>query len=40
MTLAGPHGSGKTHLAAAAANRCIERGQPTFFISVADLLDT
>ncbi len=39
LTLAGPHGSGKTHLAAAAANRCIERGQPTFFIPVADLLD-
>ena len=39
LTLAGPHGSGKTHLAAAAANRCMERGQPTFFISVADLLD-
>ena len=39
LTLAGPHGSGKTHLVAAAANRCIERGQPTFFIPVADLLD-
>ena len=39
LTLAGPHGAGKTHLAAAAANRCIERGQPTVFIAVADLLD-
>ena len=39
LTLAGPHGSGKTHLAAAAANRCIESGHPTFFIPASDLLD-
>jgi len=39
LTLAGPSGSGKTHLAAAVANRCIERAQPTFFITSADLLD-
>ena len=39
LTLAGPSGSGKTHLAAAVANRCIERSQPTFFITSADLLD-
>ena len=39
LTFAGPSGSGKTHLAVAIANRCIERGQPTFFIVVADLLD-
>ena len=39
LTLAGPSGSGKTHLAVAVANRCIERGQPTFFITSADLLD-
>ena len=39
LTLAGPSGSGKTHLAAAVANRCIERGQTAFFIVVADLLD-
>jgi len=39
LTFAGPSGSGKTHLAVAIANRCIERGQPTFFIVAADLLD-
>ena len=30
---------GKTHLAVAIANRCIELGQTTFFIVVSDLLD-
>ena len=39
LVLTGPSGSGKTHLAAAVANRCIERQQTTFFIMVADLLD-
>ena len=39
VVLCGPSGSGKTHLAAAIANRCIERGQTTFFILVPDLLD-
>ena len=39
LVLAGPSGSGKTHLAVAVANRCVERGQTTFFIVVADLLD-
>ena len=39
LVLTGPSGSGKTHLAAAVANRCIERQQNTFFIMVADLLD-
>ena len=39
LALAGPIGSGKTHLAVAVANRCIERGQTTFFMVVADLLD-
>ena len=39
LTLTGPSGSGKTHLAVAIANRSIERGQPTIFIVVADLLD-
>lgn len=39
VALTGPSGSGKTHLAVAVANRCIERGQTTFFIVVADLLD-
>ena len=39
LVLSGPSGSGKTHLAAAVANRCIERRQTAFFIVVADLLD-
>ncbi|MGE3962305.1 MAG: ATP-binding protein [Dehalococcoidia bacterium] len=39
LVLVGPHGSGKTHLAAAIANDAIDRGRPALFISVADLLD-
>ncbi len=39
LVLTGPSGSGKTHLAAAVANRCIERQQTTYFIVAADLLD-
>ena len=39
LTITGPHGSGKTHLAAAIANRCIETGKPAFFIYVPDLID-
>ena len=39
LVLTGPSGCGKTHLVVAVANRCIERGQTTFFIGVADLLD-
>ena len=39
LVLVGPHGSGKTHLAAAIANDQIERGKPALFIGVADLLD-
>ena len=39
LVLSGPTGSGKTHLAAAIANRCIERRHTTFFIVVSDLLD-
>ncbi len=39
LVLAGPSGCGKTHLAAAIANRSIQRGIPTFFISLPDLLD-
>ena len=39
LVLCGPSGSGKTHLAAAIANRCIERQHTTFFIVAADLLD-
>ncbi len=39
LVLTGPHGAGKTHLAAAIANRVIERGQPALFLAVADFLD-
>ncbi len=39
LTFSGPSWSGKTHLAVAIANRCIERGQTVFFIVAADLLD-
>ena len=39
LVLIGPSGSGKTHLAAAIANRAIERGQPVLFVVVPDLLD-
>ena len=39
LVLTGPSGSGKTWLAAAIANRCIERQQTALFIMVADLLD-
>ena len=39
LVIGGVPGCGKTHLAAAVANRAIERGQPALFLSVADLLD-
>ena len=39
VTFAGPSGSGKTYLAAAIANRQIERGNPALFLTAADLLD-
>ena len=39
LILAGPHGSGKTHLAAAIGNECIESGRIVFFVHVPDLLD-
>ena len=39
LAFTGPHGSGKTHLATAIANRCIESGSPAFFVHVPDLLD-
>lgn len=39
LVFSGPSGSGKTHLAAAIANRVVERGQPVFFVFVPDLLD-
>lgn len=39
LVLRGGYGCGKTHLAAAIANRCVERGQPVLFVTVPDLLD-
>ncbi len=39
LVLSGPSGCGKTHLAAAIANRIIERGDPVLFMIVPDLLD-
>ncbi len=39
LLISGPNGSGKTHLAAAIANRAIERGSPALFVHVPDLLD-
>ena len=39
LALVGPHGAGKTHLAAAMGNRLIEQGQVVFFSHVPDLLD-
>jgi len=39
LILRGGYGCGKTHLAAAIANSCIERGIPAMFTTVPDLLD-
>ncbi len=39
LVIAGPSGAGKTRLAAAVANRCIERGELALFMAVPDLLD-
>ena len=39
MLVHGSSGAGKTHVAAAIANRCIEKGQPALFVVVPDLLD-
>ena len=39
LVVVGPGASGKTQLAAAIANHCMQRGQRVFFIAVADLLD-
>ncbi len=39
FVLVGASGSGKTHLAAAIANVCMERGLQTYFMVVPDLLD-
>lgn len=40
LLLEGAYGCGKTHLAAAIANGCVQRGTPTLFITVPDLLDS
>src|SRR4030095_5083581 len=40
LLLEGSYGSGKTHLAAAIANDAVQRGIPTLFITVPDLLDS
>ena len=39
LVFVGPNGSGKTHLAAAIAKRCIDNGHVVFFVHVPDLLD-
>jgi len=39
LLLTGTYGSGKTHLAAAIANETLNRGVPTLFLTVPDLLD-
>ena len=39
LTLTGPYGCGKTHLAAAIANARTEIGDPPLFVMVPDLLD-
>jgi DNA replication protein DnaC len=39
LVFIGPNGSGKTHLAAAIANRRIQNGHLAFFVHVPDLLD-
>jgi DNA replication protein DnaC len=40
LLLEGGYGCGKTHLAAAIANSAVNRGVPTLFITVPDLLDS
>ncbi len=39
LVLMGSYGCGKTHLAAAVANTCVEFGMNTIFLTVPDLLD-
>jgi len=39
LLLMGTYGCGKTHLAAAIANSCVEFGMKTIFLTVPDLLD-
>ena len=40
LLLVGPHGCGKTHLAAAVAQRCVEAETVVLFATVPDLLDS
>jgi len=39
LLIQGPFGCGKTHLAAAIANKAVMEGTPTLFLTVPDLLD-
>lgn len=39
LVFKGGYGSGKTHLAAAVANHCINNGAPVVFVNTPDLLD-
>ncbi len=39
LVFTGTYGCGKTHLAAAIANACVERGRSVLFVVVPDLLD-
>jgi DNA replication protein DnaC len=39
LLIQGTYGSGKTHLAAAIANACLDKGIPAKFVNVPDLLD-
>lgn len=39
LVMRGGYGCGKTHLAIAIANACVEQGLPVLFITVPDLLD-
>ncbi len=39
LLLQGGYGCGKTHLAAAIANACVDAGLPTLFLTTPDLLD-
>jgi DNA replication protein DnaC len=39
LCMVGPNGCGKTHLAAAIANQCLEAGAVVLFATVPDLLD-
>ena len=39
LVLTGPHGTGKTNLAAAVSNRLIQNGYSVFFVHVPELLD-